>query len=399
MRVLMLNNEFPPLGGGTATVNLMLFTVFAREANLEIDLVTATQGSTTETERFSERIVLHRLPLGIRDLHHASNGELVRYAARALPYAWRLHRQRPYDVCMAWHTVPAGVVALCMRGLTGLPFVIRIGGADIPGFERRYARLYPFLSPVLKLTWRAAAAVVAKAHGEVEMLQRTAPWLAVTTIPNGVDPRLFQPRGAGAGGGPLRMVCVARLIERKGQKALIRAVRQLTTEGHEVALELVGGGDDRAACESLACALGVSDRVRFAGAVSREQVAQHYSSADLFVLASYNEGMSVSLLEAMASGLPVVVTRTPGTGELVREGVNGFSVPWGDDGALVTAMRRFCEDRSLAGRLGAASRECALAFGWDAAAARYMELFSSCGPRRRSGDRSPGKPGCSGQSA
>ena len=121
--------------------------------DLEIDLVTAASGRAAEEEVFAERIRLRKVPVNNRDPHHATNRELLTYAARALGPAARLHRARPYDLAMAWHTVPAGAVAFALKALKGLCYLVRVGGADIPGFERRYRFLYPLLSPVLRLTW------------------------------------------------------------------------------------------------------------------------------------------------------------------------------------------------------------------------------------------------------
>jgi len=114
--------------------------------------------------------------------------------------------------------------------------------------------------------------------------------------------------------------------------------------------------------------------------VPREQIAARYAGAHVFALPSYNEGMSVATLEAMAAGLPVVVTRTGGAAELVAEGVNGWSFAWGDVDALTGHLRRLAADRDLARRMGAASRARAAAFSWDAAARRYLELFQALAP-------------------
>ena len=97
MRLLMLNNEFPPLGGGTGTVNRALLERLAGVPDLEVDLVTSAAGRRAEEERFAERIRIRKVPVGTRDLHHAANRELLGYAGRALVAAFRLHRARPYD--------------------------------------------------------------------------------------------------------------------------------------------------------------------------------------------------------------------------------------------------------------------------------------------------------------
>ncbi len=375
MRILMLNNEFPPLGGGTGTVNRALLQRFARVPGLEIDLITSALGRQPEQELFAERIRILKVPVNNRNLHHSSNRELLTYAARSLRAALKLQRARPYDLCFAWSAVPAGAVALALRRLTRLRYLVRVCGPDIPGFEQRYGALYPILAPTIRATWRGSETVVAKCVGEADMIRAVDRRAAIAIIPNGVDLGMFPSGAAIPDDGPLRLLCVARLIARKGQHHLIEAVRRLTGAGVDITLDLVGDGDAWAANEAQARAIGVADRVRFCGYVPREQIASHYAAAHVFVLASYNEGMSVATLEAMAAGLPVVVTRTGGTAELVEEHVNGLTFDWADLDALTAHLRRLADDRALMRGMGAASRARAAGFSWDMAADRYLTIF------------------------
>lgn len=383
LRLLMLNNEFPPLGGGTGTVNQALLVRFARMPWLEIDLVTSALGHEPESEQFAERVRMFKVPVNNQDLHHSSNRELSVYALRALPTAFRLHQSRPYHLCLAWSAVPAGGVALALRRLAGLRYFVRVSGPDIPGFEERYARLYPILKPVVRAIWRGAETVVAKCEGEAAMIRAVDGRPPITLVPNGVDLESFAPGPPIPDEGPLRLLCVARLIERKGQRHLIVAVQQLVEKGIEVTLDLVGTGDARAAYEAQVQALGLEGRVRFLGYVRREEIARHYAAAHVFVLASFNEGMSVATLEAMASGLPVVVTCTGGAAELVEEGVNGLVFDWGDVERLTAHLARLAQDRALARAMGAAARARAALFSWEAAAERYSDLFRQLGHGRQ----------------
>jgi glycosyltransferase involved in cell wall biosynthesis len=176
------------------------------------------------------------------------------------------------------------------------------------------------------------------------------------------------------------VICVARLIERKGQHHLIEAVKRLADDGVDLRLSLVGTGDSQDEYVALTRSLGIEDRVRFAGYVPRDAIAAQFAAAHVFALPSYNEGMSVAVLEAMAAGLPVVVTRTGGTEELVQEGVNGLTHDWADVGALAAHLRRLAADRGLARRMGAESRVRAMQFSWDRIAGRFLELFEAIGP-------------------
>ena len=380
MRILMLNNEFPPLGGGTGTVNRALLTRWARVPNLEIDLVTAALGRAYQQTQFAERVRLHFVPVNNQNLHHSSNRELLTYAARALPYARKLHKAQPYDFVFAWSAVPAGAVAYALKKITGLNYLVRVCGPDIPGFEQRYGALYPLLAPAIRATWHNAAYVIAKCDDEAKMIQRVDARVPVTIVSNGVDTEAFQLAQI-PDTGTLRLLCVARLIERKGQQHLIQAVKHLTEQGIDVTLDLVGTGDAQAANEQQARDLGVTERVRFVGYVPREEIAACYANAHVFVLASFNEGMSVATLEAMAAGLPLVVSRTPGTKELVEENVNGWTFAWDDVDALTAHVAYLAAHRIRARQMGAASYARAKQFAWEDVAAHYLEMFQEVGLR------------------
>ncbi len=384
MRILMLNNEFPPLGGGTGTVNQALFRHFAQIPALEIDLITSALGRQSELINFSERIRIFKVPVNNQDIHHSSNRELLTYAARAFVKAWTLHRQQNYVFCMAWSAVPAGGVALALRWLMGLRYLVRVCGPDIPGFEQRYSRITRFLKPVIRSIWRNAETVVAKCDKEAHMIHDVDEDVDVTIIPNGVDLERFQPGPPSSANGHLRLLCVGRLIERKGQRYLIKAVKQLVEEGVDVRLDLVGTGDAEAAYRQLVRELGLETTVRFHGYVPRAEMPACYKSADVFVLPSYNEGMSVATLEAMASGLPVVITRTGGAAELVLEGSNGFTFPRADTVTLLEHLRYLAVNHALARQMGVASRERATTFSWDTVAKCYLSLFNHLSTHHRS---------------
>ncbi len=375
-RILMLNNEFPPLGGGTGSVTLALFREFAKAGDLEIVLVTSASGQEETTESFAPNITIYRLPVGSRNLHHATAPELLRYAWKARKKAMQLHQDQPFDLCLAWSTVPAGWVAQSMQRKVGLPYIVRVGGADIPGFEKRYRWLYPLLKPVIRYCWQKAERVIAKCDTERTMMQQCLPGISVEIIPNGVDTERFKPAAALPPFPPLRLVCVGRLIRRKRQADIIEAVDRLNQQGHETILDLVGTGDDEPRLRKRVRERGLEDRVIFSGYVPREKIAEHYRRAHLFVLASENEGMSVSTLEAMACGLPLVVSRTGGTDELVEEEVNGFTFAPRDRDALAQILWQLVKQPNRLAAMGDAACQKAANFTWPKAANSYTDLFN-----------------------
>jgi len=380
MRLLMLNNEFPPLGGGTGSVNKAMLDRFTDVDWLNIDLITSALGTCREELQYADRVRITKVPVNNRDIHHSSARELLTYAWRALIEARRRHNAESYDFCFAWSSVPAGWVAMQLRRSLRLPYLVRVCGVDIPGFEQRYRLLYPVLKPVVRRVWRQADSVVAKCRGEVDLMRAVDSSVEPMIVQNGVDLAAFKQAAPRAEGEPLRLICVGRLIERKGQRHLIESVSRLVSEGCDAHLELVGTGDAEQQYRSRVRELGLDGRVLFSGYVPRERVPDHYASAHVFVLPSFNEGMSVSTLEAMAAGLPLVVTRTGGVDELVEEGVNGLTFEYGDIDALTAHLRTLFGDARRMTLMGAASRERAAGFSWDLAAKRYVEMLAAIVP-------------------
>jgi len=242
-------------------VNQAILHRLAGAPRLEVELVTSALGKGAEKIHFAENIRIFKVPVNNRIIHHSSNHELVTYAARALPVAWQLHRSRRYDFCFAWSGVPAGGVALALHRLMGLPYLVRVGGPDIPGFEQRYQGLYPILKPLIRLIWHGAEVVVAKCQGEADLIRAVDKKVNIVLVPNGVDLDAFPPGRTLQEDEPLRLICVARLIERKGQQYLIEAVKRLADEGIDVTLQFVGAGDAEAAYKRKARALGIGNRV------------------------------------------------------------------------------------------------------------------------------------------
>jgi glycosyltransferase involved in cell wall biosynthesis len=151
---------------------------------------------------------------------------------------------------------------------------------------------------------------------------------------------------------------VARLSPEKDVATLIHAVRHalrlLGPEQAAFTLEIVGDGASRPQLESLSRNLGLGDTIRFLG--ERSDVASLLAHASMFVLPSLTEGISLTLLEAMARGLPVVATRVGGNPEVVVDGVTGFLVPVRDPAALAAAMVRIHQCPTLAAEMGLRGR-------------------------------------------
>jgi glycosyltransferase involved in cell wall biosynthesis len=189
-------------------------------------------------------------------------------------------------------------------------------------------------------------------------------------IKNGVDLRRFVLASPLADAPARRIVSVGRLSEIKGPDVLLDAFALARERLGPVTLTLVGDGPMRPSLEAQRDRLGLRDLVEFSGA--QQDVRPLLRGADLFVLPSRSEGVSLALLEAMAMGLPIVATAVGGTPEVTGPGRGGLVVPPEQPGALADAMVTMLNDRDLAAREGAAARRrVEEAFSLDLTVAAY----------------------------
>jgi len=152
-----------------------------------------------------------------------------------------------------------------------------------------------------------------------------------------------------------RVVSLGRLGERKGSKVLVEAIALLARDGLDATLVLAGDGD-REGVEAHARSLGAGERVEIRSWIGADEVARLLDSASAFALPSREEGLPVALLEAMAHGLPAVVTPVGGIPDLVRDGEHGRMVRPDDPPGLAAALRELLEDPGAARRMGRAGR-------------------------------------------
>jgi glycosyltransferase involved in cell wall biosynthesis len=210
----------------------------------------------------------------------------------------------------------------------------------------------------------------------------------ITWMPNPVDMNEFRPAQPGEAAAwrarqklpadALIVIYVGRLSPEKGLRELLAGFAKAVEETPRAVLTLVGDGPQRAELEALARELKLGpDQVRFVGAVPVEQVPEWLRTSDVFALVSPAEGFSCALLEAMAAGLPPVITDIPANRQLVDPGVQGIAVPVGDTEALGGAFSRLFSDPALRLRLGAAARAKVVEnYSTELVVQRYEQLFA-----------------------
>ncbi|MGZ8391248.1 MAG: glycosyltransferase [Gemmatimonadales bacterium] len=386
MRILVLNYEYPPLGGGAAVATAALAQGLL-ERGVAVDVVTAGSGVHTErcaADRSAEpsaagALTVYRVKSRRTGIHEAGLGDAASYLVAALPVIRRLLSTHTYDAVHVFFSLPTGALLPFLR-LRGTPVVVSLRGSDVPGYDLHNSSLqwaHRLLSPLTRWIWQRADRVVAVCDSLGQLALRTLPDLRYIVVPNGVDLALFHPeRTPRTPSNRIRCLAVARLIERKGLGDLIRALALLERGRFEV--EIVGGGADQLVLQDLANRLGVAEEVRFLGPLPRVEVAERYRAADLFTLPSSAEAFGNVFAEALASGLPIVGSATGGIPDLVEHGSNGLLVPPGDVQSLAGAIRYLADDPELRTEMALRNRAKAeTTLEWEQVTRRYHSLYEA----------------------
>ena len=383
-RLLVISHGFPPYYGGAEHAAGCLARAAVKSGRWTVDVLTSDIGGRLPAREEWAGVSVIRVPARKREWKHHTVPELLSFMHSATR---RLEIQRP-DLILAHFTIPGGEVARIWARRFGVPYAVVMHGSDVPGGENaRFRALYPIVKPWVRRVWRGAAAVLAVSESLRVLALRTWPGGHIDIVPNGVDVDLFHPATL-----PDRpeqnnivIVTVARLVEIKGIHYLIDALALMPDNVRSrIRLRLFGTGSQEGRLRHQAQAAGVEAQVEFGGLAPYSQIPDILRSADVFALPSLQEGLPLSLLEAMATGLPVVTTPVGGIPDVIRDGVNGLMVPCRSAVALRDALVRLAGDPRLRAQLGEAAQRDAPSWSWTAAWERYEDAMRETSPSKGS---------------
>lgn len=295
---------------------------------------------------------------------------LAYFAEAGLLIRWMQQEQQAVHVHVHFAN-PAATVAM-IAGLYGpIEFSLSVHGPDI---------FYNVEENLLSEKVRRAKFVRCISYYCQSQLMRLVPhsfWSKLHIVRCGVDPSVFLPRPEPANEVP-RVLCVGRLVPAKGQHILLEACGRLRAEGVPFHLTVVGGGADHDSLVALAARLGLTDCTTFTGAVGQDEVHAHYDRADVFVLASFAEGVPVVLMEAMAKQVPCLSTRITGIPELIDDGEDGLLAAPSNVQELAQKLALLLRDSGMRKRLGGNGRAKILSsYNLDENCRGMFRLFSS----------------------
>ncbi len=371
MKILMLNYEFPPIGGGAANAHQCLLEQYADNSDLKVDVLTSAPKTGFFEEDFAENITIYKVGIHKKDLHFWRKTEIIEWLIKAGFHYRKLLRENDYDLAHAFSGFPTGW--LCYRTADKLPYIISLRGSDVPGQHARLKLDYKILGPVFKAIWKNAAALVTPSEGLKNRALKFLPSVSIDVIPNCVELERFCPAETTEKSETLNLLTVGRLSVTKRVEILIEAVRILHKTGYKVHFMIVGGGQMLQKLQQIVTDNDLDNIIEITGRINNEAMPQVYRKNDILISASMQEGMSNAMLEALGSGLPIITTRCEGVDELIAD--NGIVVESAKAEEIAEAIKKLADDRPTRKQMSLAAGKKAGQFTWDRSAEQYLNLY------------------------
>lgn len=375
LRVLLLNYEYPPMGGGAGNATHCTALELSRRGH-SVHVVTSRLPGQSDIDT-DGNLVVYRSFSRRKSIHQAGLLGAATYLISAFLQLRRLARTNDYDVVHFYFGLPTGLLALYVSCVLRKPYVLALRGSDVPGYDntRWYLRpIHRLLRPLTRFIWSKAANVTALSQNLRALAQSTTPDLDIRVIPNGINASLFPPKTPEDRIGPVRLLCVCRLVRRKGLKYLVQAMQQLSKSG--ITLEIIGTGERETELRALVDSMNLDNAINLIGYVPQERLADYYKRADIFVLPSISESFGQVLLEAMSSELPIIASRVGGIPETVHDALGGSLIEPASSRAIIGAVLKLANEPKTRQRMAAYNRKLAETnYQWSAIADQYESLY------------------------
>jgi glycosyltransferase involved in cell wall biosynthesis len=365
MKILTLNYEFPPLGGGAGAVTRDLGSQLVAMGH-EVDVVSMRYKGLAKEETVGG-VRVFRVPAWRRKRATCNMPEMFTYLVGARGFLLKLTKRVAYDIVHCHFAIPTGPLATMLLRRRGLPYVLTCHGSDIPMYNAdRFTLAHRITRPFIRRIMRKAAAVVSPSNFLKGLIDREVGEYGARVIPNGIDVSTFEP-----GEKKKLLLMTGRLLPRKGFQHVLQAI-----EGIETDFEVHIAGDGPMMGELQAIAARLKTKVVFHGWLHNgsDELRQLYREASVYCLPSAKENASIALLEGMLCGAAVLTTNVSGCPETV--GDCGALVDPGDVGGIRKVLTAWFADREATAELGRRARQRVLdTYDWRTVAASYAEAF------------------------
>ncbi len=380
MNILLLNYEFPPIGGGGGKAAYNLARELAGLGH-QVDVLTSKINGQLSKERM-DGFTVYRVISWRKGIHDCGFRGAFTYVLFAIFKFLHLTRTNKYDVIHYFFGLPTGFLSLLPGPHNKTPYFISLRGSDVPGYDKynkSLQKVHCLLAPLTRKIWRHAEQMIAVTNSLKEIARLTAPLQKFHVVPNGVESIFLKVSSSAAQNKQdMKLISVARLIERKGIHHILFALAEL--QDPDIYLLIVGSGSFEAELKKICKDLSLERVVTFYGFCDPQMLPGLYAESDAFILPSQAEAFGNVFAEAMACGLPVIGTNIGGIPDLVGK-ENGILTKPGDINQLTHAIVTLKKSQKLRTQMQIANREKIIEqYSWKGVAHQHITLYQEKNP-------------------
>lgn len=373
MRILLINYEYPPLGGGGGKQAMYL----AREYSFANEVYYLTAGWTEFGICQTDGYTLHRIKTKRKRTYRCTDFEMIDFVRRAWTVLPGVVDSFKPDVVHIFFTIPTGLLSFHPR-LRTFPIVVSVRGSDVPFHSPDiHPMVYRLFVPVVRRIWKKSKAVVCNSSVLKQEVLSISKSLNVDVIYNGLELSRFVPSHKQLDNKKIQLLFVGRLIPLKQIDILILSMARLRDEGFKnIHLRITGRGFDEDRLKQLSFENKLDDFVTFSGEADYFEIEKEYQQSDIYIQLSKVEGMSNTIMEAMACGLPVITSNVGGISELICE--NGIIIGKVSVDSVSKAIKKYLENNELIEIHGKQSVKTASFFTWKSITDQYISVLKRC---------------------
>jgi glycosyltransferase involved in cell wall biosynthesis len=371
MRILVLNHEFPPIGGGGGRAAEHICQTLAQRG-YEIEVLTShLEGLTLAEDRDGYHIT--RVPCQRTQPFKASFLSMGLYVLAGLWAGRRFMRASRPDLIHVHFAVPAGALAWVLSKMYHIPYILTAHLGDVPGgTPEKTGGWFRFVFPFTRLIWRGASEIVAVSEFTRGLALKHYNE-EIKVIPNGVDLGAPNPEKICVNATP-RIVFAGRFMTQKAPVQIVRVLKELSDLPWECVM--IGDGPLMEAVKNEIRSNGLEDRFNLTGWVEPQHVLDLFEKSDILFMPSLSEGLPVVGVQALSKGLAIVASQIGGFLDLVDQGKNGYMIEVGNTGQFVVRIRELLLDHEKLLAFRKSSLEKAKEFDINRVADEYEKLFA-----------------------
>jgi len=347
--ILILNYEYPPLGGGAGVCTRFEAEGLAKLGH-RVTVLTTWFAGEEEIELIGNLKIV-RLKSKRKYEFKSNPVEMLSWVKFAKKYSDSNISDNEYDICLANFAIPGGIVAKRIKKTKKIPYIIISHGQDIPFFFPSQMLKFHIVTYFwIKNIVRHSSKLVLLSSEMKENADRFVGRKNIdinTIIPNGCNTEVFKP-SFDKKSKEFKIIFVGRLVSQKSPFVFLEALKLLKNNYRiDFSVNILGDGVLKPKMEEFVENNNLSENVDFKGWVTKDEMIENYQSANLQVISSADEAMSIAALESLSAGLYVISTPVSGNTELIKEGVNGDFFSFNNSEQLAEKIKLFYENKFI----------------------------------------------------